>query len=280
MLAAGFAVGVLYLSGVSFGCSSTSCQTAPISPVGTPAGTATLDVWANYTGGSYHFSKTAPLALAASILSIGGHDITAITVRLALSITGAQPSGYSGSLLIYTCSACGDQQASLGTVQITGAVSEGVLQVSSFPTLSPSSNITILVWPDEVSVTLASGQKLVLGMSPVSVSNVAASSPMVSTSAASVACPATLPEYTLESGALVQTGTASLVSFQQAVDYWYSQGTLTVNSTAGNVGLLATYYLNGPQIQNVIVPGLGGTSGSTYGLLSGYHYNSDGSCSS
>lgn len=258
------------LAPVASGCQSTSCESLPGSPSqGVPSGSATLDVWANYTGGSYHFSKTSQLTLSGSVVSIGGHQITALTVRLALSVSNSAVSGYSGSLLVYTCGACGNQQASLGSIPITGAVTEGVILASSFPTLSPSSNITILVWPAGVSVSLASGQKLVLATSPIAISGV---STLTTTTAPSVPCPTTITLQEYVNGQFVDVGTGTLLSAQAAA---------TLFKVSSYSGLDATYYLGGLSVFNVIYPGLGGSSAYPgYGLLSGFAYTSTGACMS
>lgn len=249
-------------------CASTSCQRVSVDPTGPPSGTATLDVWANYTGGAVHFSKTAPLTVSQGAISIQGHVVTALTVQLRLDVAGASVSGYSGSLLVYTCSACGDQQASIGSVAVTGALSRGVIPASQFPALATTSNLTVLVWPDAVAVTLAGGQKLVLGMSPVVVSNLVSGTP----APPPAACPATVPIYVVSGGTLDKVGTATLVSYADAVAVWGG-------TTQSDIDMTATYYLGSYSITSVIVPGMGGSSAHpSYGLLSGYHYTSTGAC--
>ena len=279
VLIATVAFAALSMNGFSFGCSSTSCQ-----KVGdgngalAPSGTASLDVWANYTGGAFHFSKQSSLTLLSSVLTLQGKTITAITVKLSLSIANATASGYGGDILVYTCGACGDQQVSLGQIAVTGAVTEGSLSTSSFPVINDAANLTLLVWPS-VTVTLTTGQKMLAGMSPVAITNVQAGTP-TAPAPPPVACPATLPiqEYIpgtgpAGSGGTFQTvGTATLLSATQAAQVF---GVSSYN------GLLATYSLGSFSIFNVIIPGMGGSSAHpNYGLLTGYHYTSTGACES
>jgi hypothetical protein len=260
----------------AYSCSSTSCQpvgggdgtaVTTTTSLAAPSGTAYIDAWANYTGGSIHFSKTSPLTFTpASTVSIDGHTITAITVRLKLDIQNAQPTSYGGSVLVYTCGACGDQQVAVGNFPVTKAISKASFSVSSFPNLKATDNLTLLIYPAAVQVTVPSGS-FVLAMSPVAISNAKVAS---TTTKAHLACPSSLPMYDFN---LQQVGTATLVSYAKAVGVWGG-------TTDSDVGLLATYYLGSYTNQNVLVSNLGGPSGSHYGLLSGYHYNADGSCSS
>jgi hypothetical protein len=268
------------------GCRSTSCQTlgSGFPPVtgtststsvvtttqGAPAGTAYIDVWVNFTSGSpLHLSKQAPLSLAGSQITIGGKAVKAVTVQLKLSLQGV-PSQmqYGGSVLVYTCGACGDQQVAIGNFQVGGPVSKRSFPVSSFPSLKATDNLTLLIWPADVAVSWAGNPGFVLAMSPVAVSDAKVAS---TTSAKShAACPSSLPMYNYN---LQQVGTATLVSYAKAVSVWGG-------TTDSDVGLLATYYLGSYTVDNVLVSNLGGPSGSHYGLYSGFHYNADGSCTS
>lgn len=89
-------------------------------------------------------------------------------------------------------------------------------------------------------------------------------------SVVNVPCPQTI------SGSLIGTPsdnvTATLVPYDQAVSVWGG-------TTQSDVGLLATYQLQpGLVVGQVAIAGFGGPTGSVYGLLSGYSYNADGSC--
>lgn len=239
------------------------------------SGTAYFDVWANFSDGAapLHFTKQAPLTASQQFLQVNGHNITAITVKLSLVFNPPlSAASYSGTIMVYTCGACGNQQVYLGTVSITGQVSKGVLTTASFPALQKSSNLTILAYPSPV--VNAGGTRFILGMSPVVISSVYANE-LPSKAVAPTSCPASIPLYSAANAGQnwtpTQIGTATLMSAPAAAQALGIQGSYS--------GLLATYDLHGLSIFNAVAPGLGGSSAHpTYGLLSGYHYLADGSC--
>lgn len=260
----------------SGGSGATSASTGSSASLTT--GTAYFDVWANFSDGAspLHFTKQAPLTASQQFLQVNGHSISAITVKLRLVFNPPlSQASYSGSILVYTCGACGNQQVYLGTVSIIGASSKGILTSSSFPALQAASNLTILAWPDGVSVSTG-GVKYVLGMSPVVISSISVNQQATKT-VAPTSCPSTLPLYSTanpgQNWTPQQVGTATLLSATAAAQALGIQGSYS--------GLLATYSLGGLNIFNVVAPGLGGSSYHPgYGLLTGYHYLNDGSCES
>ena len=243
----------------------------------TITGPAYFDVWANFSDGStpLHFTKQAALVSPGQFLEVNGHNITAITVRLRIAFSSSLPSpSYSGTILVYTCGACGNQEVYLGKVTVAGPVSKGVMLTSSFPSLQATSNLTLLAYPDGVSVATG-GAKFILGMSPVAITSVYANEKPTPPAPPPTACPTSIPLYSAANPGQNWTpqviGTATLLTGPEAAQALGIQGSW--------VGLLATYDLHGLSIFNVVAPGLGGSSyHPTYGLLSGYHYTSSGAC--
>jgi hypothetical protein len=81
-----------------------------------------------------------------------------------------------------------------------------------------------------------------------------------------------VPIYVVSGGTLDKVGTATLVSYADAVAVWGG-------TTQSDIDMTATYYLGSYSITSVIVPGMGGSSAHpSYGFLSGYHYTSTGAC--